>query len=210
MKPRRTAREQPTPAVRSAVLHAFNYGLALRTFALRFSGEKAAPGKSHAFGCMNRAAESSRGRGDRWCFARKAASGPPLEPLGRRNRVIHRHVRARAVTRWVLRDAGRGGTHGRAVERAAPPRDPRRFHNASTATFRRRLSASAMADVPLRKRTPEDGRCPARTGDLLLVRREHLLRSTAVCRSGRSASDGPHRAAAVCCGLSLPRRFHKR
>jgi hypothetical protein len=49
-----TAREQPTPAVRSAVLHAFNYGSSLADLALRFSGEKAAPGKSHTFGCMNR------------------------------------------------------------------------------------------------------------------------------------------------------------
>jgi hypothetical protein len=54
----------------------------------------------------------------------------------------------------------------------------------------------------------EDGRCPARTGDLLLVRREQLLRSPAVCRSFRSASDELRRAAAVCCGLPLPSRFH--
>jgi hypothetical protein len=49
-----TARQQPTPAVRSAVLMRSTTDLALRTLALRFSGEKAAPGKSHAFGCMNR------------------------------------------------------------------------------------------------------------------------------------------------------------
>jgi hypothetical protein len=53
-----------------------------------------------------------------------------------------------------------------------------------------------------------NGRCPARTGDLLLVRREHLLRSTAVRRSDRLASDGTLRAAAFCCGLPLPQRFH--
>jgi hypothetical protein len=53
-----------------------------------------------------------------------------------------------------------------------------------------------------------DGRCPARTGDLLLVRREHLLRSTAVCRSDRSVSDGTRIFAALCWGLSLPQRFH--
>ncbi len=53
------------------------------------------------------------------------------------------------------------------------------------------------------------GRCPARTGDLLLVRREQLLRSTAVCRSVRLASHEPHIAAAVCCSLLLPERFHK-
>ena len=53
----------------------------------------------------------------------------------------------------------------------------------------------------------DDGRCPARTGDLLLVRREQLLRSTAACRSGRSPSDRPHITAAFCCGLPLPQRF---
>jgi hypothetical protein len=37
---------------------------------------------------------------------------------------------------------------------------------------------------------------------------EHLLRSTAVCHSVRSASDVPRVAAALCCGLSLPQRFH--
>jgi hypothetical protein len=42
------------------------------------------------------------------------------------------------------------------------------------------------------------GRCPARTGDLLLVRREHVQRSAAVYRSGRSVSDLPHAAAALC------------
>src|SRR5215207_42563 len=64
-----------------------------------------------------------------------------------------------------------------------------------------------MADVPLQKGTGADGRCPARTGDLLLVRREQLLRSTAACRSGRSANDRPHIAAALCCGSPLPERF---
>lgn len=53
-----------------------------------------------------------------------------------------------------------------------------------------------------------DGRCPDRTGDLLLVRGEQLLRSTAASHSDRSANDGPHVAAALCCGLPLPRRFH--
>jgi hypothetical protein len=51
------------------------------------------------------------------------------------------------------------------------------------------------------------GRCPARTGDLLLVRREQRLPSTAACRSAHSASDLPHAAAALCCGLPLPNRF---
>ena len=61
---------------------------------------------------------------------------------------------------------------------------------------------------PRRKRTRENRRCPARTGDLLLVRREQMLRSAAVCRSNRSASDGPHLATALCCGLLLPEHFH--
>ena len=61
---------------------------------------------------------------------------------------------------------------------------------------------------PRRKRTRENGRCPARTGDLLLVRREQMLRPAAVGRSNRSASDGPHLATALCCGLLLPERFH--
>jgi hypothetical protein len=35
-----------------------------------------------------------------------------------------------------------------------------------------------------------------------------LLQSTAVCRSSRSAGDEARLFAALCCGLSLPRRFH--
>ena len=54
----------------------------------------------------------------------------------------------------------------------------------------------------------EDGRCPARTGDLLLVRREQPLRSIAACRSACSASDIARICAALCCGVSLPERFH--
>jgi hypothetical protein len=69
-------------------------------------------------------------------------------------------------------------------------------------------SSGVPAAVPLGEPAPEYGRCPARTGDLLLVRREQLLRSTAVCRSDRSVSDFPPPAAALCCGLSLPQRFH--
>jgi hypothetical protein len=83
-----------------------------------------------------------------------------------------------------------------------------RFHDASTTSFGTWTSASAVSAAPLPKRTREDGRCPARTGDLLLVRREHVLPSTAVCRSGRSPSDSPRIPAALCCGLPLPERFH--
>src|SRR5215208_2530841 len=53
----------------------------------------------------------------------------------------------------------------------------------------------------------EDGRCPARTGDLLLVRRKHLPRSTGACRSDRTTSGGSLVAAAFCCGFPLPKRF---
>jgi hypothetical protein len=79
---------------------------------------------------------------------------------------------------------------------SARPRDPRR------------PSGAAMGEVLRRKRTDGGGRCPARTGDLLLVRREQMLRSTAVCHSMRSSSDFRHMAAALCCGLPLPQRFH--
>ena len=57
--------------------------------------------------------------------------------------------------------------------------------------------ARSAKEIPLYAGTParrcstrEDGRCPARTGDLLLVRREHLLRFAAVCRF-HGASTGP-------------------
>jgi len=58
-----------------------------------------------------------------------------------------------------------------------------------------------MAHGPLRKRTREDGRCPARTGDLLLVRRERVLRRTAVCCSGRPVGDVVRIRAVLRCGL---------
>jgi hypothetical protein len=47
-----------------------------------------------------------------------------------------------------------------------------------------------------------------RTTDLTIMSREHLLPSAAACRSSRSANDVPHMAAAFCCGLPLPERFH--
>jgi hypothetical protein len=107
-------------------------------------------------------------------------------------------------------DAGREGTPPRYRKNSPPDsRDPPRFHNASTAPFGTCLSAAAMADIPLQKRPPEDTPGRTRTCDPLLRRREHLLRSAAACRSGRSASDGPHIADAFCCGLPLPQRFHR-
>jgi hypothetical protein len=81
---------------------------------------------------------------------------------------------------------------------------PQRFHRAA----QKCSSLGVLADAPLGKRACGNGRCPARTGDLLLVRREQLLQSTAVCRSSRSAGDEARLFAALCCGLSLPRRFH--
>jgi hypothetical protein len=47
-------------------------------------------------------------------------------------------------------------------------------------------------------------------GDLLLVRREQALRSTAARRSRAPASRGLRVAAALCCGLPLPSRFQMR
>jgi hypothetical protein len=83
-----------------------------------------------------------------------------------------------------------------------------RFHDASTWTIREIPPFAAMAAIRLEADSRADGRCLARTGDLLLVRREQLLRSTAACRSVSSASDVPRISAALCCGLSLPRCFH--
>ena len=81
----------------------------------------------------------------------------------------------------------------------------RRSRCSSTVAVREKQQSSGAASP---KAGPcADGRCLARTGDLLLVRREQLLRCTAVCRSDRSTSDLPHAAAALCCGLALPQRF---
>jgi hypothetical protein len=52
--------------------------------------------------------------------------------------------------------------------------------------------------APRKQAREEDGRCPARTGDLLLVRREQLLRSTAACRTRRL---GERCVAPRCCAL---------
>ena len=79
-----------------------------------------------------------------------------------------------------------------------------RFHS----TAREVLVRCCVADSPLPKRPPGDAPGRTRTCDPLLRRREHLLRSTAACRSVCSTSDGPHIAAALCCGLPLPPRFH--
>jgi hypothetical protein len=72
-----------------------------------------------------------------------------------------------------------------------------RFHDASTAPFGTCPSPAAMADIPLPKRPSDDAPGRTRTCDPLLRRREHLLRSTAACRSACATSDGPHIAAAV-------------
>src|SRR5215210_2868001 len=49
---------------------------------------------------------------------------------------------------------------------------------------------------------------PESARDLLLVRREQLLRSTAVRRSFRLGAMNRTYFAAFCCGLPLPQRFH--
>src|SRR5215207_10184959 len=70
-----------------------------------------------------------------------------------------------------------------------------------------RRRTSVMSGVPPRKRTRRDGRCPARTGDLLGVRREQLLRSAAVCRSSSSlgAAKG-ERVSRIVIALARPER----
>jgi hypothetical protein len=70
----------------------------------------------------------------------------------------------------------------------------------------RKSSAAGRCDSPAlpRQRPPADAPGRTRTCDPLLRRREHLLRSTAACRSACVTSDGPHIAAAVYCGLPLP------
>jgi hypothetical protein len=122
---------------------------------------------------------------------------------------LHPRVSSGVVHPLGFGDAGREGTPPR-CQKSSPPgrRDASRFHDASTAPFGIRLSAAAGADIPLPKRPPDDAPGRTRTCDPLLRRREHLLRSTAACRSACATSDGPHIAAAFCCGLPLPPRFH--
>ena len=134
-------------------------------------------------------------------FARKG--GVPSVPTRRLLR-----TKSNSGAAGAARDRFRHRTRGSALgpERLASTRpDALRFHNASTAPFATCFPTAAIADVPRRKRSREDGRCPARTGDLLLVRREQVLRSAAVCRSDplgeRYAAPWLLRSAAVC-------RFH--
>ena len=55
-----------------------------------------------------------------------------------------------------------------------------------------------------------DGRCLARTGDLLLVRREQVVRFAAGSRSGGSTSDPSPAGTALCCGLPFPKTLPQR
>ena len=71
----------------------------------------------------------------------------------------------------------RAGDRRQRLPRPERARRVRLRVSASPAVFRRAVDACKY------------GRRPARTGDLLLVRRERLLRCTAACRSGRSAGD---------------------
>ena len=147
-----------------------------------------------------------------------APKGAP--PLDRPNRLRGRdgapldtpasaRGKAEWCTRWGsgTRDAKGRRRGARRVRRPTVVAHPR-FHPASTAPFRTCLSAGAAADIPLPKPPPENAPGRTRTCDPLLRRREHLLRCTAVCRSSRSRSDLTHAAAALCCGLPLPPRFH--
>src|SRR5215204_5156176 len=86
---------------------------------------------------------------------------------------------------------------------------------AASGYFRRSAIAARDISGPRGVRLNGRGRAPAGGGagrrarrDALLVRREQLLRSTAVCRSSSATSDLPHAATAFCCGLPLPQRFH--
>jgi hypothetical protein len=71
----------------------------------------------------------------------------------------------------------------------------------------------ASAAVP-RRTGPGVWAVPGSNGRPPAVRREHLLRSTAVCRSGRTVSDESRHAAALCCGsvasTALPRAERRR
>ena len=136
----------------------------------------------------------------------------------RQRRVVHQ---AR-VARRSCRDAGRGNWGGPFVARSGKPGSSSR----RTISIRRSsptvigdpsvsFSASCLGlSVTLASRDSRQnaghdyGRCPVRTGDLLLVRREQVLRSTAACRPLRPASGLSLVAAAVCCGMPLPERFH--
>jgi hypothetical protein len=88
--------------------------------------------------------------------------------------------------------------------RRDPSALPRRFHS----TIRDMPVPCCDGRHPLPNRPREHAPGRTRTCDPLLRRGEHLLRSTAACRSVCSASDGPRIAAAFCCGLPLPQRFH--
>jgi hypothetical protein len=132
---------------------------------------------------------------------RRRSAAPALSRLPRRSRPPASRTAA---------TPGRGDAEGRTLPRAVGPgRRVQRFHAASTAPFEDMSVRRCDADIPLPKRPPEDAPGRTRTCDPLLRRREHLLRSTAACRSACATSDGPHIAAAVYCGLPLPQRFHK-
>jgi hypothetical protein len=105
---------------------------------------------------------------------------------------------------------------------SAPPRTPRsrlrwtKLERGFQASARYRYARQAAVVRRARGRSASEscpakyGRCPARTGDLLLVGHEQLLPSAAACRSDHSASDESHLAAALCCGLALPKSSQTR
>src|SRR5215211_5020728 len=84
-----------------------------------------------------------------------------------------------------------------------------RLHDASTTLTGSNRLAAATAEIPLQKRSRGDGRCLARTVDLLLIREEQLLRFAALCLSSRSgggamASVGGQPAASARLRASTP------
>ena len=138
----------------------------------------------------------------------KSSAGAPLRAHATRSEAMTAISTPRISESTVSADANEATT-----ATARQPAAPASLLAADRYRIRRRASTTRPQhdrDMPvrprrgsrsLRKRTREDGRCPARTGDLLLVRREQLLRSAAVCRSEPLGERCPAqllRSAAVC------------
>jgi len=181
-------------------IHALTARWTVSTFPATLLSQYPAGRGSFRFPC-----EAAAGRCPMWTAALRDTqhSSGRREPSERTGSRSPRHRRIRAWSSGVghplgFGDARREGTPPRCRKSSRlARRDPPRFHDASTAPFGTCPSPAAMADIPLPKRPPEDAPGRTRTCDPLLRRREHLLRSTAACRSACATSDGPHIAAAV-------------
>lgn len=85
---------------------------------------------------------------------------------------------------------------------------PRRLVKRSASPLPAKLRPSSLdrSTACLRtERTRDHGRCPVRTGDLLLVRGEQSAAVAAACCSGWAGALDPRLAAAVCCFQSASR-----